>query len=146
MLSYFNKRRCHMEKVWSLLYKEAKSKLSAKEVSVFFTLGNTACAILGSNNKIYAGSNISSNSIISCSAEKSAVIEMFNDGEYVIDKMVLLNELEEVILPSDGSLEYLLELNPEFGNIDILVDYEKEKVIKLRQLIPKWWGTYRNFK
>ncbi len=135
-----------MEKVWLDLYKEAKNKLNAKEVSIFFTSGNTSCAILGSNNKIYAGSNIASNSIISCSAEKSAVITMFNDQEYIIKKMVMLNELEEIILPSDSSLEYLLELNPEFGDIDILVDINKEKIIKLRQLVPKWWGTYRNHK
>ncbi len=135
-----------MERIWSSLYENAKKNLVSKEISDFITTGNTSCALLGHNNKIYSGSSITSNSVISCSAEKSAVINMFNDHEYIIDKMVVLNELEEIIMPSDNSLEYLLELNPDYGNIDILVDLEKDKVLKLKDLIPKWWGTYRNHK
>lgn len=135
-----------MERIWSNLYKAAKKNLVSKEVTNFITAGNTSCAILGSNNKIYSGSSIASNSIISCSAEKSAVINMFNDNEYIIDKLVVLNELEEIIMPSDNSLDFLLELNPNYGNIDILVDLDKERVIKLKDLIPSWWGTYRNRK
>lgn len=135
-----------MESIWLDLYEAAKKNIVSKEISDFITTGNTSCAILGHNNKIYNGSSITSNSIISCSAEKSAVISMFNDHEYVIDKIVVLNELEEIIMPSDSSLEYLLELNPDYGNIDILVDLEKNTILKIKDIIPKWWGTYRNRK
>ena len=127
-----------MESIWLDLYEAAKKNIVSKEISDFITTGNTSCAILGHNNKIYNGSSITSNSIISCSAEKSAVISMFNDH--------VLNELEEIIMPSDSSLEYLLELNPDYGNIDILVDLEKNTILKIKDIIPKWWGTYRNRK
>ena len=135
-----------MERIWSSLYENAKKNLVSKEISDFITTGNTSCALLGHNNKIYSGSSITSNSVISCSAEKSAVINMFNDHEYKITKIVVLNELEEVILPSDSSLEYLFELIPEYGDIEVLVDLEKAKTTKLKDIIPKWWGTYRNRK
>ncbi len=135
-----------MERIWEYLYEAAKKNLVSKEISDFILTGNTSCAILASNNKIYNGSSIVSNSLISCSAEKSAVINMFNDHEYKITKIVVLNELEEVILPSDSSLEYLFELIPEYGDIEVLVDLEKAKTTKLKDIIPKWWGTYRNRK
>ncbi len=135
-----------MERIWGSLYEAAKKNLVSKEVSDYIMTGNTSCAILGHNNKIYSGSSITSNSIISCSAEKSAIINMFNDHEYVIDKIVVLNELEEIIMPSESSLEYLLELNPNYGDIEVLESLEKDKVLKMMDIIPKWWGTYRNRK
>ncbi|MBO7078887.1 MAG: cytidine deaminase, partial [Bacilli bacterium] len=82
---------------------------------------------------------------ISTSAEKSAVISMINNGENSITKLVILNELEEIIPPSIECLDYLLELSSSYGNIDILINEtgESKKVI---ELLPDWWGTYRNKK
>lgn len=135
-----------MEKIWHDLYREAKRKLKAKEIQPFIEIGTSACAIQASNGKIYTGVNILSNSKIKANAEKSAIIEMFNDNEYIIKKIVILNELEEVITPSSDCFDYILELESEPNNIEILTDYENKKIIKLDELIPEWWGTYRNRK
>lgn len=34
----------------------------------------------------------------------------------------------------------MMQLDEESGNIEILVDYDKRKTIRLRELIPNWWG------
>lgn len=130
-------------KVWMTLYNEAKNKLNAQEISPFIEFGNNSCAILGSNNKIYSGISITSNTGINCSAEKSAVTTMLNDGEKKITKIVLLNELEEIIVPSSKSLEYLLELCENPDGVEVLTNLEKESVVKLSSLLPDWWGTFR---
>ncbi len=128
---------------WINLYNEAKSKLHVEEVSPFIEYGNNACALLASNNKIYSGHSITSNTSINCSAEKSAITTMLNDNESKITKLVIINELEEIITPEYSSLEYLLELCDDPSNVLILVDLDKEKVLKLSDLIPDWWGTFR---
>lgn len=132
-----------MERIWNELYKAAKSKLNTKEISPFIEFGNSSCAILGSNDKIYTGINVKSSTSINSSAEKNAVVNMFNDGEHKLKKMVILNELEEVIAPSDEYFGYLLELNDDINDIEVLVSYEKKEVKKMVDLLPDWWGTYR---
>ena len=135
-----------MDRIWHSLYREAKNRLTGKELPPFIECGNNCCAILTSNNNIYTGISIKSNTSINSSAEKSAITNMLNNGENVITRMVILNELEEVIPPSIDCLDYLLELGSEFGNIDILMDEKNGEVSKLIDLLPSWWGTYRNVK
>lgn len=135
-----------MDKIWTTLYKEAKKRINAKQIPPFIEYGNNSCAILSGNNEIYYGTSITSNTSINSSAEKSAITMMFNNGETTIKRMIILNELEEVITPSEDCLEYLIELNNNLDDFEILVDYEKEQVVTLSDLIPDWWGTYRNKK
>lgn len=132
-----------MERIWNELYKAAKSKLKGKEISPFIEYGNSSCAILGGNDKIYTGINVKSSTSINSSAEKNAIVAMLNDGEHVLKKMVLLNELEEVIEPSDEYYGYLLELSNGVDDIEVLVNYEKKEIKKMVDLLPDWWGTYR---
>lgn len=135
-----------MDYLWLELYENAKEKLNASCISPFIEYGNNSCAILGSNNKIYSGISITSNSNINCSAEKSAITSMLNDNEKVIKRIVILNELEEIIYPSEDSLEYLLELCINAEDLEVLVDLDKKVIKKLSDLLPDWWGTYRNTK
>ncbi|HAB66203.1 MAG TPA: hypothetical protein DCE23_02425 [Firmicutes bacterium] len=132
-----------MERIWNELYRAAKSKLKGKEISPFIEYGNSSCAILGGNDKIYTGINVKSSTSINSSAEKNAIVAMLNDGEHVLKKMVLLNELEEVIEPSDEYYGYLLELSNGIDDIEVLVNYEKKEIKKMVDLLPDWWGTYR---
>ena len=134
-----------MERIWSSLYKEAKKRIKVESIPPFIEYGNNTCTILADNNKIYFGVSIASNTSIGSSAEKNAITMMLNDGAKFIKRIVILNELEELIPPSEDSFDYLLEL-ADNGNIEILLDYEKEKVVTLKELLPNWWGTYRNKK
>lgn len=34
-----------------------------------------------------------------------------------------------------------MQLSPSSGEIEILIDYESRKTIKLKELIPDWWGA-----
>ena len=135
-----------MERIWYSLIKEAKKKINVHEIPPFIEYGNSSCAILTDSNNIYTGVSIKSNSGISNSAEKSAIINMINSGEHIITKMVILNELEELIRPSVDCLEYLLDLGTSYGDIEILLDYDTQETKKIIEILPDWWGTYRNKK
>lgn len=40
--------------------------------------------------------------------------------------------------------ELLMELDKESGEIEILTDYSKRETVKLKELMPDWWG-YKRF-
>lgn len=135
-----------MDSCWEKLYEEAKSHINVNGIPPFIEYGNNSCAILGENNRIYTGTNLKTNTSLYNSAEKTATILMFNDGCQKIKRMVILNELEEVILPSVESIEYLIELTDDPKDLLILSDYDEKKYISLEELIPNWWGTFHNHK
>jgi len=132
-----------MDRLWNELYNEAAHKLNAQEISPFIEYGNNACAILASNDKIYSGVSITSSTLLDCSAEESAIREMLNDNERYIKRILVLNELEEVIRPLEESLEYLLELCDNPKKVEVLIAIEPIKIVKLIDIIPDWWGTFR---
>ena len=135
-----------MEKIWTELYKEAKKRINVKQVLPFIEYGNHVCTIESGKGNIYHGVSVTSTTSLDSNAEKNAILMMFNEGETVIKKMVILNELEEVIPPTEDCLNYLIELNCDINSVEILLNYEKEKITTLRNLLPDWWGTYRNKK
>ena len=36
-----------------------------------------------------------------------------------------------------------MQLDKDSGEIEILLDLETEKTVKLKELIPDWWGYHR---
>ena len=135
-----------MEKIWTELYKEARKRIKVNTVPPFIEYGHHVCAIESGKGNIYYGVSVTSSTAIDSNAEKNAILMMFNEGETTIKKMVILNELEEVILPTEDCLNYLVELNSDLDSLEILLDYDKEEISTLRSLLPVWWGTYRNRK
>ena len=135
-----------MQKEWLEMFEKARRIISPKEVSPFITYGTHSCAILTDSKNIYTSVNISSSLDISSTAEKNAITKMLNNGEHRIEKILLLNELEVVILPSKDCFEYLVELCDDIDNTEILTDLTDFKSIKLIELLPDWWGTFREKK
>ena len=127
-------------------YQIAKKRIKVKNVPPFIEYGYHVCTILSGEDNIYHGVSVTSSTAINSNAEKNAILMMFNEGETVIKKMVILNELEEVIPPTEDCLNYMIELNTDLDSIEVLLDYDKEEVTTLKNLLPDWWGTYRNKK
>ena len=131
-----------MQEIWKNLYDCAKKKIFSEEISSYISYGNTVCTIL-SNNKIYSGVNINSHSKFKSSAEKNAIIEMLNNGEAKIEKMVIINELEEIIKPCKECIELITSLDLDYKDIEVLISLNPLKVVTLEELLPNWWGTFR---
>lgn len=135
-----------MKKEWDILYKTALKQLKNIEIPPFIKVGESVCCILTVNNNAYVGKNINSNTTLNSCAEKNAIIGMLNNGEQEIKKIVILNELEEIIMPCTSCIEILLELTQKNNSIEILKDIKEYKTIKLEELLPTWWGTYKQKK
>ena len=76
-------------------------------------------------------------------AERNAIASMITNGESKIDKMVAVMPDGRVGSPCGACREYMMQLDKDSGEIEILLDLERERIIKLKELIPDWWGTER---
>ena len=111
-------------------------------ISPFINSGYITCVIESNNNNIYYGTNIVTGSKIAMCAEKSAISSMVSNQDYIIKRMVLVNELGELLLPCENCLEYLLDFSDQEG-FEVLTAVEKGKTVNIHDLLPDYWGTFR---
>lgn len=129
--------------IWEKLYNEAKKVQDGRTISPFIDAGGVAAAILTRSGNIYVGVCIDTCSGLGMCAERNAMANMITNGECEIDKVVAVVPDGGVGAPCGACREFMMQLHKESGNIEILMDYEKRRVVKLSELVPEWWGKER---
>ena len=83
-------------------------------------------------------------------AERVAALNMYvNSGQTVIKRLIAFRDepskgdAEGSGMPCGACREFLLQLNYENRNIEIMTDYATRKTVTLGELMPGWWGTRR---
>lgn len=131
------------EDIWSKLYHEARRVQNERTISPFIEAGGVAAAILTKKGNIYVGVCIDTASTLGMCAERNAIANMITNGEHEIEKVVAVVEDGSVGSPCGACREYMMQLATDSGEIEILVDYESRKTVRLKELIPDWWGRDR---
>lgn len=131
------------EDIWEKLYQEAKRVQNARIISPFIEAGGVAAAILTKDGNIYVGVCIDTASTLGMCAERNAIANMITNGEHKIDKLVAIVEDGNVGAPCGACREYMMQLDKNSGDIEILMDYENRRTVRLKELIPEWWGKER---
>ena len=129
--------------MWKKLYDEAVRVQNGRTVSPFIEAGGVDAAILTKQGNIYVGVCIDTASTLGMCAERNAIANMITNGESQIDKVVAVTPDGSVGSPCGACREYMMQLDKDSGEIEILLDLKTEKTIKLKELIPDWWGHYR---
>lgn len=129
--------------VWRRLYNEALKVQNDRAVSPFIDAGGVAAALLTKKGNIYTGICIDTASTLGMCAERNAVANMLTNGESRIDKIVAVMPDGGVGAPCGACREYMMQLDRDSGDIEILLDLETEKTVRLKNLIPDWWGAER---
>lgn len=129
--------------MWEKLYDEAKKVLNGREISPFIYGGQVASAILTSNGQIYTGVCIEGTCGLNVCAERNAIFNMITHGENQVVKVVTVDYNNELRTPCGICREMMMQLDKEAGEIEILTELESKKVVKLKELIPIWWGKER---
>lgn len=129
--------------IWEKLYNAAKSVQNNRTVSPFVEAGGVAAAILTKSGNIYVGVCIDTCSSLGMCAERNAMANMLTNGEHEIDKVVAVMPDGRVGSPCGACREFMLQLSRDSGGIEILTDYESRATVRLRQLVPDWWGQER---
>jgi cytidine deaminase len=76
-------------------------------------------------------------------AERNAIANMITNGEHQISKVLAIMPNGKVGPPCGACREFLMQLGESSKNIEILMDYESLKTVKLGELCPNWWTDSR---
>lgn len=129
--------------IWQELYDAARKVQQGRTISPFIEAGGVAAAILTKAGNIYVGVCIDTASTLGMCAERNAMANMITHGESQIDKVVAIVPSGKVGSPCGACREFMMQLDKDSGDIEILLDLETEKTIRLKELLPDWWGRER---
>ena len=129
--------------IWQILYNKARSVQNMRTISPFIEAGSVGAAILTKAGNIYVGVCIDTASTLGMCAERNAIANMITNGESQIDKVVAVMEDGRTGAPCGACREYMMQLDKDSANIEILMDLDTRRTVTLGQLIPDWWGTDR---
>lgn len=129
--------------MWNKLYEAARRVQNCRTISPFIEAGGVAAAILTKRGNIYVGVCIDTASTLGMCAERNAIANMITNGEHQIDKVVAVMPDGRVGSPCGACREYMMQLDKNSGEIEILLDLAAEKTVTLKELIPDWWGQER---
>ena len=129
-----------MEKIWEEMYDAAKAVLNPRRISEYVTAGEVSAAVLSKAGKIYTGVCIDTCSTLGICAERNAIFNMITNGEQEIDKVLCIPPVEGRGAPCGACRELMVQLMPDcYKDIEIMIDYKKNIVMKLGELTPEWW-------
>ena len=129
--------------MWNKLYNAAVKVQNSRTISPFIDAGCVVAAILTKQGNIYVGVCIDTASTLGMCAERNAIANMITNGESQIDKVVAVMPDGRVGSPCGACREYMMQLDKDSGEIEILLDLDNQKTVKLKDLIPDWWGTHK---
>lgn len=129
-----------MDGIWNEMYKAAKNVQNGRKISNYIDAGGVAAAVLSSSGKIYTGVCIDTCSTLGICAERNAIFNMITNGEEEIDKVLAIMPDGKSGAPCGACRELMVQLMPNgYEDIEILLDYESERIVKLGDITPEWW-------
>ena len=131
------------KKSWKELYAAAKSVQQFRTVSPFIEAGGVAAAVLTQAGNVYVGVCIDTACSLGMCAERNAIANMLTHGESRIARVVAVMPDGRVGPPCGACRELMMQLDAGSGEIEILLDVQTEKTVRLKELVPDWWGSER---
>lgn len=129
-----------MEQIWREMYKAAKKVLKPRRVSEIMETAGVAAAIESVSGKIYVGVCVDGGCTLGICAERNAIFNMLTNGEDTMKRVVAVNWDGKVLAPCGACRELMTQLMPrDYRNIEVMMDYEREEIVTLGDLTPRWW-------
>lgn len=129
--------------IWKTLYDRTRSVQNPRAVSPFIEAGSVGAAILTKAGNIYVGVCIDTACTLGMCAERNAIANMITNGESQIEKVVAVMEDGSVGAPCGACREFMMQLDQDSANIEILMDFDTRHTVTLGELTPHWWGQDR---
>lgn len=129
--------------IWDQMYQEAKRVQNDRTISPFIEAGGVSAAVLTKEGNIYVGVCIDTASTLGMCAERNAIASMITHGEHRIDKVLAIMPDGRAGAPCGACREFMMQLDKDSGDIEVLMDYDEKKTVTLRELMPNWWGDDR---
>ncbi len=129
-----------MEQIWINMYEEAKKALQPRVISEMMSAAGVAAAVESVSGKIYTGVCIDGGCTLGICAERNAIFHMITCGENAIKRVIAINWDGKAMAPCGACRELMTQLMPkDYRKIEVMMDYEKGRVVTLGELTPEWW-------
>ena len=129
-----------MEPVWKKLYDAAKAVQNQRKISDYVEAGGVAAAIQSESGRIYTGVCVDTACTLGICAERNAIFQMLTNGEHRITRVLAVMPNGKTGAPCGACRELMVQLDPQrYRDIQIMLDYEREKITTLGELTPEWW-------
>jgi len=129
-----------MDKIWNELYEAAKKVQNGRKISEHISGGEVAAAIESDSGKIYVGVCVDTSCTLGICAERNAIFNMITNGENKIRRVLAILPDGKTGAPCGACRELMTQLMPDkYQDIQIMLDYDKEKIVTLKELTPEWW-------
>ena len=129
-----------MDNKWQELYDAAKQVLKPRDISKIIEAGGVSAAIESVSGKIYVGVCVDTACTLGVCAERNAIFNMITNGEDSIKRVIAIDRDGKAIPPCGACREFMTQLMPEGDrSIEIMMDYENERIVTLGDLTPEWW-------
>lgn len=119
------------------LIQKAISVVKPKKIKHGFTVSDCGCALITNKGNVYVGVSIDTCSSMGFCAEHSAIAAMITGGEYKIKKIVAVLADGTILPPCGRCREFMYQVHEDNLDADVLI--EKNKVVKLKELLPYPW-------
>lgn len=135
--------------IWEALYEKARVHYHPEDVSPFVMAHHVVCAIEAENGEIFTGFCVESCSgVLSLCAERVAALNMFvNSGQTVIKRLIAFCDQPPCGggsgMPCGACREFLMQLSEKNADMEILTDFATHETVRLKEIIPYWWGEER---
>ena len=129
-----------MDKIWEEMLAAALKAQNGRQISRYVEAGGVAAAVLSESGKIYTGVCVDTCSTLGICAERNAIFNMITNGESKISRVLAVMSNGKTGAPCGACRELMVQLMPnDYKGIEIMLDYEKGRVITLGELTPEWW-------
>lgn len=129
-----------MEPIWTKLYDAAKAVLNPRKISKMVEAGGVAAAIESASGKIYVGVCVDTACTLGICAERNAIFNMITNGESAFRRVIAIGSKGKVMAPCGACRELMVQMMPcTYRDVEIMLDYETGRVVKLGELTPEWW-------
>lgn len=138
--------------IWETLYEKARGEYHPEDVTPFIHAHHVVCALESADGRIYTGFCIESCcGVMDLCAERTAALNMYmNSGQTVVKRLIAFRDKapfgEGSGMPCGACREFFMQLNSKNEEMEIMVDYDRRKTVRLKELLPNWWGwdRYKN--
>ena len=128
------------DNIWKILYDRAKSVQGERKLSPLMEAGSVGASVLTDQGNIYTGICIDTACSMGMCAERNAIANMLTNGESKITKVAAVMPDGSSGTPCGVCREFMMQLGPDSGEIEILLSLDPLETVKLKNQLPDWWG------
>ena len=129
-----------LDKTWQKMYQKAKAVQRFREISSHMEAGGVAAAVLSDSGRTYTGVCVDTASTLGVCAERNALFNMITNGESNITRVLAIMPDGKTGAPCGACREFMAQLmEGHYQDVEVMLDYENEKVVTLGELTPDWW-------